>query len=826
MNKIPLKRRNNLFIIFFLIVIAPGLLLTLCNFGLNNPKTNKFQNEVDSNFKEPLTSDTTYLPPSQHAYKSGYCSNAGSISISWSTSPSTSIEVRAMLSSQYSLFSLTGNPYGQLLSTASSGSENFNPTVSDTWYIVFWNRYGSHTWVTYDVTFNPGVPKSISITQPTSSSSYETGTTQTILWTSEGSISSVKIEMYKASSLFSTIYSSTTNDGNQGWTIPYSCTTASDYRIKITDISASSVYDFSDYFSITYVAPKSLSLSQPNSGSVYNAGTVQTLIWTSTGAISNIIIELYKGTTLFSSLNPSTLNDGTESWTVPLSCSTGMDYRIKITDTSDSNIYDYSDYFKIYAAGEKSLNVINPSSSSLFIAGTNHNLIWNSTGPINDVEIQLFKDDVFNLTIYSSIFNDGNEMWLVPLSCTTATNYKMKIIDISNSSVYAFSEYFTIETPKTITINEPSISSIYNINFSCNIIWNSTGDIDNVSIELFQGEVFHTSIRLNTPNDGIEEWIVPITCSPGLDYRIKITFILNSSVYDFSDYFSLEILKTISIIAPSFNSAYRVGTVCEITWNTTGDMLYVDIGLFQNSNLILSLVNSKDNNQSFIWIIPDSFLSGNNYSIRISDTNDSNIFAFSSFFTITVPPPVPKPDYTILIIIVSITIAIVLGSFIALRQRKKVKIKKEKIITVQDKVMEYFRNSEILVEKMKFENAILELNECLTFVQKEGIKKYNPEINANIQAVKIRHIKSQILDLGAKYNQIYISEIVEKTKIDDELLIAEVINEMVANSEIYAEFSKDNQTILFDLETNIKEIDALMETFKKWEQEDYGKKIG
>jgi hypothetical protein len=75
------------------------------------------------------------------------------------------------------------------------------------------------------------------------------------------------------------------------------------------------------------------------------------------------------------------------------------------------------------------------------------------------------------------------------------------------------------------------------------------------------------------------------------------------------------------------------------------------------------------------------------------------------------------------------------------------------------------------------------------------------------------------------YNQIYISEIVEKTKIDDESLIAEVINEMVVNSEIYAEFSKDNQIILFDLQTNIKEIDALMEVFKKWEQEDYGKKI-
>ncbi|MHA1257869.1 MAG: hypothetical protein ACTSPS_19980 [Promethearchaeota archaeon] len=48
---------------------------------------------------------------------------------------------------------------------------------------------------------------------------------------------------------------------------------------------------------------------------------------------------------------------------------------------------------------------------------------------------------------------------------------------------------------------------------------------------------------------------------------------------------------------------------------------------------------------------------------------------------------------------------------------------------------------------------------------------------------------------------------------------------MITNSEIYAEFSKTNQVILFDLKTNIEEIDSLMEVYKKWEQEDYGKKI-
>ncbi|MHA1257870.1 MAG: hypothetical protein ACTSPS_19985, partial [Promethearchaeota archaeon] len=100
-----------------------------------------------------------------------------------------------------------------------------------------------------------------------------------------------------------------------------------------------------------------------------------------------------------------------------------------------------------------------------------------------------------------------------------------------------------------------------------------------------------------------------------------------------------------------------------------------------------------------------------------------------------------EPDYTILIIVLSITIPAVVGSVIVLRQRKKAKIKKGKILEVQERVVEYFENVETLVEKMEFESAVLNLNECLAYVQKEGIKKYTPDIKANIKAVKTRNCR-------------------------------------------------------------------------------------
>jgi len=65
------------------------------------------------------------------------------------------------------------------------------------------------------------------------------------------------------------------------------------------------------------------------------------------GSISNVKIELYKGSTFKSTIASSTSNDGSFSWSIPSSLTAGKDYKIKIIDTSNSYVYDYSDQFEI-----------------------------------------------------------------------------------------------------------------------------------------------------------------------------------------------------------------------------------------------------------------------------------------------------------------------------------------------------------------------------------------------------------------------------------------------------------------------------------------------
>ena len=92
----------------------------------------------------------------------------------------------------------------------------------------------------------------ITVTNPTSSDNWQEFNIYTITWSSVGSISNVKIELFKASSLIedlTILY--TANDGSYDFYVAsYADYLGSDYRIKISDYDDTNVYDFSDYFSL------------------------------------------------------------------------------------------------------------------------------------------------------------------------------------------------------------------------------------------------------------------------------------------------------------------------------------------------------------------------------------------------------------------------------------------------------------------------------------------------------------------------------------------------------------------------------------------------
>ena len=238
---------------------------------------------------------------------------------------------------------------------------------------------------------------SITVTSPNGGQTWQQGETHSITWTSTG-VSNVIIQLYKGAyyMVSNLAYSVPASAGSFSWTIPTTLTPGSDYKVKIWDTPNYSIVDSSDnYFTISSISTctpnwqcsgwsscingqqtractdsnncgttagkpfesqtctpqSSIALTSPNGGQTWQQGETHSITWTSTG-VSNVIIQLYKGSYIVSNLTYSVpASAGSFSWAVPTTITPGSDYKVKIWDTTNSSITDLSDnYFTIAQA--------------------------------------------------------------------------------------------------------------------------------------------------------------------------------------------------------------------------------------------------------------------------------------------------------------------------------------------------------------------------------------------------------------------------------------------------------------------------------------------
>lgn len=237
---------------------------------------------------------------------------------------------------------------------APNGSAPFEETMD-----ASYSSYSSYKYSILWKEKQTSTPPSLTVTKPNGGESWQAGSSQTITWSSSGSSADVKIEYSTNSgSSWSTITSSTTNDGSYSWTIPN--TESSTCRVKITDTSDSSIYDASNSnFSITSggVTPPpgsaSITVTAPNGGESWEVGSSHAIKWSTTGTVGNVKIDYStNGGGSWTSITSSTANDGSYTWTVPNAVSSSC--RVKVSET-DGSPYDASNSnFSIVASSTPS----------------------------------------------------------------------------------------------------------------------------------------------------------------------------------------------------------------------------------------------------------------------------------------------------------------------------------------------------------------------------------------------------------------------------------------------------------------------------------------
>jgi hypothetical protein len=158
--------------------------------------------------------------------------------------------------------------------------------------------------------------------------------------------------------------------------------------------------------------PKTINVISPNGGETWTRGSTQIILWSYSGNISNVKIELYKNGAYNSTISTSTINNGSFSWTITQNPETT--YKVRITDTSNNTIWDESNnYFSI-------INTSNPPNSPT-IDGPS----WGITNVEYSFHINATEtdgDDIY----FRWNWGDGNySEWLGPYSSngTIATSH-------------------------------------------------------------------------------------------------------------------------------------------------------------------------------------------------------------------------------------------------------------------------------------------------------------------------------------------------------------------------------------------------------------------
>ncbi|GAH79032.1 unnamed protein product, partial [marine sediment metagenome] len=164
---------------------------------------------------------------------------------------------------------------------------------------------------------------------------------------------------------------------------------------------------------------------------------------------------------------------------------------------------------------------------------------------------------------------------------------------------------------------------------------------------LYKRTEFIEYIATYTDNDGKYDWYISsLNTYKGKDYSIGIWNYYDSDVYDFSNYFSINIAE-ITVISPTSLSVLRVGEKHTIKWTSIGSIDKVAIELYKGSKLFGNIVDFTKNDGEFDWTVGFCEV-GSDYSICIRDYDDSDVYDFTAEFTIENP--------IILIIIIAIII--------------------------------------------------------------------------------------------------------------------------------------------------------------------------
>jgi len=265
------------------------------------------------------------------------------------------------------------------------------------------------------------------------------------------------------------------------------------------------------------------------------------------------------GTTTNLSMENKTefIDDGTGSG-VYTSNITGLEqnttyYVRAYASNNNGNYYSYGEE-KEFKTEEttQSITITSPNNNKQLKTGEKYYIKWEYEGIEGNLRISLYEgkyngSSVSASDLYKTItdvdINEKQYRWTV----SDDIEEGKYTLYLSPGNIHA-AITVEINRPAFIEVTKPTSTTRWGCGYSKHIEWESYGAGDKVKIELYYKsstgfESAETTITISTDNDGDYSWNVDSYYLCEYCYRIKITSLSNSSIYGFSDYFSIPFRK-------------------------------------------------------------------------------------------------------------------------------------------------------------------------------------------------------------------------------------------------------------------------------------------
>lgn len=354
----------------------------------------------------------------------------------------------------------------------------------------------------------------------------------------------------------------------------------------------------------TIIPSNDITVTSPNGGETFSAGTSQLITWTNLPTASGFYNVRYYTPSTGNTTIATNIIGNSYSWTVPNISSNQV--TVEVEDAQNTCKTDESNAnFTIIPSSPV---LLTPNGGESFYAGTTTSITW-STASIYTSDVRLdysIDEGVTWINITTSTTNDGNYTWTVPDTQSSVALVRISIpsnqayFDISNA-VFTIKPMVRIITPNgddgvtewggctvtTISFERSPAYNSYTIQYSVN------GGSTWVNIATnWTTSANPASYTWTMPNlNNVATLVKVTTTSGGYSDQSDATFVIN---------------KPVTLIQPNFGGILQVGTSYEVQWSSDGISNYYDLFYSTNggstyTNIVTGYITSTN---TYAWNVP------------------------------------------------------------------------------------------------------------------------------------------------------------------------------------------------------------------------------